>query len=142
MTTYNGYLVTPYASNRRGGDLCSGMLHYRSRIVTNIYHSGTSSLEILPGGSHDIFYGCDAGEKTITVWVYPPVGAGVGKCALEVFPLGANTEDCIARALSTGTDAWEQLSVTFTALKAVYKVRLINRVRPQGDTRAYFDDLE
>ena len=141
MTTYNGYLVTPYVSNRRGGDLHSAMLHYRSRVVTNIYHSGTSSLEILAGGRHDLFYGCDAGSKTITVWVYPPVGGG-GLCALEVYPLGANTEDYIVRAESTGTDAWEQLSVTFTALKAVYKVRLINRVRPQGDTRAYFDDLE
>ena len=142
MAAYDGFLTVRSVSDSRVSQFISPMRQCRSRITTDKPHGGTSSIEILSGGSHDVFYGCDAGSKTITVWCWPPVGAGAGKCAIEIFPLGANTEDLLARTEATGTGAWEQLSVTFTALKAVYKVRLINRVRPSGDTRAYFDGLE
>lgn len=139
MAAYDGYQTIAWDSDARSGQWHGDMRQYRSRITTAKPHAGLNSLEILPGGRHDVYYGCAAGSTTITVQCWPPVGAGVGKCAIEVTAIG--TEEILARTEAVWTGAWEQLSVTFASLKAVYRVRLVNRTRPSGDTRAYFDDL-
>jgi len=141
MPAYDGYELTRLVTDSpvNLGLMISSMAEYRSRITTDKPYTGISSLEILPGGQYDIYYGCAAGNATITVWCWPPVGVGVGTCALEVWEIG--TDICLAHSESVGTEDWEQLSVTFVAEKKVYKVRLVNRVLPTGDTRAYFDDL-
>jgi hypothetical protein len=97
-------------------------------------HAGSLALRLTGGGYRDIFYGCAAGSTTITVWVYAPV---IGKCGIRVF----DGNEKKGEDLNAGAGAWEQLSVTFTALKKVYVVRLFNGTVQDGDTRAYFDDL-
>ena len=139
MSTFDGYLITPLDSEPVGGYINSEMLIVKSRVGTDKPKAGAASLVLASGGIHDVYYGCEAGSVTITVWVWPPVGAGVGACALEALEVDGG--DVLARDLSMGTEDWEQLSVTFTAQKKVYRIRMINRVKAQGDTRAYFDDL-
>lgn len=135
-TAYDGSLAVPILSDRKQGRRGGNeRRESRSIISTEQVHGGTHSLRILGGGYHEIFYGCDAGSKTVTVWCFPPV---VGACALHVF----DGPDLIGEGFNAGAGAWEQLSVTFTAAKKVYVVRLINCTISNGDTRAYFDDLE
>jgi hypothetical protein len=137
MPTFDGYLITPLDSDPVGGYINSEMLIAKSRITTDKPKTGLSSLVLGSGGVHDVYYGCAAGSTTIAVWCWPP--AGTGACALEV--LEVNGGDVLARDVSVGTEDWEQLSITFTAQKKVYRVRMVNRVKAGGDTRAYFDDL-
>lgn len=137
MPIYDGYLLTPLDSEPVWGHINSEMLIAKSRITTDKPKTGLFSLVLGSGGTHDVYYGCPAGSATITVWCWPP--AGVGACALEA--LEVNGGDVLARGVSVGTGAWEQLSITFTAAKKVYRIRMINRVKGPGDARAYFDDL-
>jgi len=135
MTAYNGSLAVSMISDRLQGHRASDERRESGSIIsTEQPHGGTHSLRVLSGGYHDIFYGCDAGSKTITVWVYPPV---VGKFAIQIY----DGPMLMGESFNIGAGAWEQLSVTFTALKKVYIVRLINFTLSDGDTRAYFDDL-
>lgn len=134
-TEYDGSLSVALLSDKRLARRESNERHEsRSSISDEQHHAGSHSLCIVGGGYQDIFYGCDAGSKTITVWVKPPV---VGKSALKVY----DNADVVGIDLNTGTGAWEQLSVSFTAEKKVYTVRLANYAIPDGDSRAYFDDL-
>ena len=126
MAAYTGALAPPSLSYPRSG--LGGVMS------SDEVHGGSNSLRITGGGYRDVFYGCDAGSKTIYVWVYPPV---IGKCALQVY----DGKTLMGEDVNTGVGAWEQLSVPFTALKKVYTVRLANFTLQDGDTRAYFDDL-
>ncbi|MBE3109699.1 MAG: hypothetical protein IMZ46_04150 [Acidobacteria bacterium] len=126
MTAYNGALAPPSLSYPRSG--LGGVMS------ADEAHGGTYSIRITGGGYRDIFYGCAAGSTTITVWVLAPV---IGKCGIQVF----DGQEIQGEDWNSGAGAWEQLSITFTALKKVYTVRLINATIQDGDTRAYFDDL-
>lgn len=139
MPTYDGYLITRDDSDHVGGYYNSEMLITKSCMTVDKPYTGTHSLVLGSGGTHNIYYGCAAGNTTITVWCWPPAGNGVGKCSLEVLEVGGETLFGIDS--SSGVGAWEQLSVAFVALKKVYRVRLTNGVGPSGDNRCYFDDL-
>lgn len=126
MTAYNGALAPPSLSYPRSG--------LGGSMSADEVHAGSLALRLTGGGYRDIFYGCAAGSTTITVWVYAPV---IGKCGIRVF----DGQEKQGEDLNAGAGAWEQLSVTFVALKKVYIVRLFNGTIQNGDTRAYFDDL-
>ncbi len=135
MTDYAGTLVLPKTTEvrlgrREGNERANG----RDIICTDQAHGGTHSLRIESGGYHDVWYGCDAGVKTISVWVRPPIA---GRCALQIF----KAADVVGEAFNVGSGAWEQVSVTFMAIKFVYIARLINFGPANGDMRCYFDDL-
>jgi len=135
MADYDGSLAVPMLSDRRQGRYESNeRRESRSIISTEQAHAGTHSLRIIAGGYHDIFYGCDAGNVTVTIWCYPPF---VGGCCLQVFDAATLKDE----DFNAGVGAFEQLSVTFLAVKKVYTVRLSHFACPDGDSRAYFDDL-
>jgi hypothetical protein len=153
MAEYDGEIIEPLVSdNRTQGFFESRRMQSGSIFSTDKAHAGTYSLKIDGGGMHEIYYACDAGSKTITVWVWAPgidpydaYGEDaydpydIGSCAIQIFD---ETGTKIAEDWNTTTGSWEQLSVTFTALKKVYIVRLVNfRAAIHIDARAYFDDL-
>jgi hypothetical protein len=138
MSEYTGSFIT-YLSN---SDLKHRMYNAERRqihsvISTDKPRAGLYSLKIERGGVHEIFYGCDVGSTTITVYTYSPI---VGGAYIEVL-LGSVS---LGKSLNTAANVWQQISVTFTAEKRVYKVRLGNLVssKSSADSRVYFDDLE
>jgi hypothetical protein len=137
-TEYNGTLVATLIKDDRIQGFIGGNERSQCGCImsTAVAHSATHSLKIVGGGYYEIFYGCDAGSKTITVWAYPAV---VGKCAIQIY----DGSTLMGEAFNTGSGAWEQLSVTFTALKKIYKVRLCNFNDKLNDVdkKCYFDDL-
>jgi hypothetical protein len=80
MADYSGILGVPYLSDKmEGKDSTSARFPGRARITDENPRAGTHSLEVQPRAVHDVYYGADAGSKTISVWVFPPAG---GKCGL------------------------------------------------------------
>ena len=113
-------------------------LQNRAKIQSSIYYEGSSALRIKEGGIHDIWYGCDAGAKTIYVRVKPQVAS---KTYMKI--IDPDTQIVMASAASSGSVAWEQISAAFTALKKVYIVRLMNPCAyDDAEQIAYFDNLE
>ena len=109
------------------------------RFSSALKHGGSFSLEISPGGYKELFFASNAGSTTVTAWVYPEAGANA---SLEVEELGAGEKLDIAS--SVGHNAWEQLSITWTAEKKIYVIRIANNARDDEATTkgfAYFDDL-
>jgi len=104
-------------------------------------HGGSYSIRLLPGRVYPpIWVACEAGSRTITVWVYPTVAANV----LQAKVIDPATLEVMGRDKNAGSGAWEQLSVEFTATKKCYQV-IIGNFTPAyvpGDLRAgYFDDF-
>jgi hypothetical protein len=135
MTAYNGSFKPTLGSDgrRQLRWQSTGRKENGSSVSFDQVHGGTYSLRVYGGGYHDIFYGCDAGSITITIWVYP---SAIGKCAIQIL----DGPTLMGETFNIGAGAWEQLSVTFTANKKVYIVRLIN-FDGDGEVRTYFDDL-
>jgi len=106
-------------------------------IVDLKSHGGNYSLCVAPGCSFDIWYGCDAGEKTTSVYCWKPSGASA---ALEIFD--PDSGETIARTEATLSEQWEKLEASFKAEKKVYMIRLKNSSIWWGVGRVYFDDLE
>ena len=106
-------------------------------IVDLKSHSGNYSLSVASGCSFEIWYGCDAGEKTVSVWCWKPSGASA---ALEV--IDPDSGETMARCEASQSEVWEKLEVSFIAEKKVYLVKLRNMSRWWSVGRVYFDDLE
>ena len=107
------------------------------RFTNSKAYEGTYSRELYPGEHQSIWYACDAGDVTISVYVWNPAG---GKAGIEVYD--PDTGERIDSAYASGSGSWEQVSVSFTASKKLYIVRLVNHTPADGDKRAYFDNLE
>jgi len=139
MANYNGEMAATYQSERYYGTMFYSDVYTKRfttwKFSTEQVHSGSYSLKLNPGCCYDIDYGCNAGEVTITVWVYPKSGASA--CLAVINP---DTGEVITSDTSSASGAWEQLSVNFTAEKKVYIVRLLNKSK-HGDHAVYFDDL-
>jgi len=109
------------------------------RFSSALKHGGSFSLEISPGGYKELFYASNGGSTTVTAWVWPEAGSNA---SLEVEEIGSGVKLDIANSVSS--DAWEQLSITWTAEKKIYVIRIANNARDDGSTTkgfAYFDDL-
>lgn len=139
MALYDGIFVTPLESDHCGGRFVGETMKVRTQITSEYPDSGLSSLEILPGGRHEFYLIVNPGSLNISCRVWPKDGAGVGSVWLEL--LEVQGIDVLASDNSVGTDAWETLSISFTAVKTVYKVRLVNRTQPEGDSRCWVDQI-
>lgn len=109
------------------------------RISSERAHGGTYSIVLSVGGFKEFFYAADAGSITVTAWVYPEGGANA---SLEVMEIGTGVKLDIDNSVSN--DGWEQLSITWTATKKVYIIRIVNNARDDGSSErdwAFFDDL-
>ncbi len=141
MPTYEGqYFVITQSRKEMGHYFDSPTSKSRARITTTKPHSGVSSLEIPHGGFYEIWYGCDAGEKTISIYCWKNSG-----CVAAMEIIDPDTNQIIASDFASSSETWEKLEVTFTAQKKVYLVRLVNYTPAHGtgpDRRIYFDDLE
>jgi hypothetical protein len=99
--------------------------------------AGNYSLVIPSGCFQLIWYGCNAGQKTISVWMWKPSGASA---AIEI--QDPDSGEMLARAEGSQSEQWEKLEVTFMAEKRVYQVKLRNTSTWWGVGKIYFDDLE
>lgn len=140
MPAYSGYLTTPLDSGPLIGRFVGEMKQCRSRITVDKPEVGLSSMELLPGGTHEIYLFCNVGNITVSCRAWPQTGAGVGGVSLEL--LETSGQDILASDSSVGVGAWETLTLTYAATKTVYKVRLVNRTMPSGDSRCWIDQLE
>jgi len=112
----------------------------KSRLSSSVTHGGSHSIDLSVGGFKEFFYAASAGETTVTAWVY---SEGSANASLEVMEIGSGEKLDIAN--SSGNDGWEQLSITWTAEKKVYIIRISNNARGDGSgtkDHVYFDDLE
>jgi len=107
------------------------------RFTSSKVYEDTYSRELYPGEYQSIWYGCDAGDVTISVYVWNPTN---GKAGIEVYD--PDTGERIDSSYASGSGSWEQVSVSFTASKKLYIIRLVNNTKAAGDKRAYFDKLE
>jgi len=107
------------------------------RFTNSKAYEGTYSRELYPGEHQSIWYGCDAGDVTISVYVWNPIG---GKAGIEVYD--PDTGERMGASYAIGSGSWEKVEVTFSASKKIYIVRLVNNTPTDGDKRAYFDNLE
>jgi len=103
---------------------------------------GTYSLALGLGGWKEVYYALDAGVAAISCYVYPLSGSNP---RLEVLTLTGEVQDSDT---PSSTGAWEELTLSFTAVKAVYKIRMANPVPILSpgigdgvDAICYFDDL-
>lgn len=141
MADFNGVLTQLYSSVTEVGRYKSILKQSRTRITTDrASGSSGSSLEIMPGGTHEFLVFCQPGSHQITCRVYPKDGAGIGSVFLEIVDF-ADPMTPIDSDSSVGTDAWETLAVSFVATKHCYLGRIVNRTVPSGDARAWIDDL-
>lgn len=102
--------------------------------------SGSYSLFLRRGWGTQIFYGCDAGQRTVSIYCYPE-GTGA-KAMMRI--LNKNHEE-MGRAATTSVNQWEKIEVSFTAEKGIYIVELYNissSYEPGNPKWVYFDDLE
>jgi len=146
MATYDGVLLTLYLSEKQKGSMLgSGDVANRFcskfTFTSDKSYAGTYSLCLYSGGVYEVLYGCNAGDKTISVYAYPPKS---GLVYMYVYDPIAGERVATADP-ATGSGAWEQISASFTAESKIYVVRLINPVSSTdnvSDMRAYFDNLE
>ena len=137
MASFTGIAQAYMASDDREGFYpVNTRTEVRSGVTNEKSYAGSNSLQIKPGGMHDAYYGADAGPKEISFMCWPPSG---GKCCLQLLTRGRGVLD---KAWAIGSVAWEKLSINYNfPARGVYLVRLCNFTPPNGDTRAFFDDV-
>jgi hypothetical protein len=111
--------------------------YYKWYIDSSKSHGGSFSLALRTGGVFDIDYGCDAGAKTIKVWVWAPTNHKV-----KIKVIHPETFEVVAEEAPSSTEQWEEVSLSFMAEKKVYIVRMMNCTIPDGNKTAWFDDVQ
>ena len=137
MADYTGVEITISESENLFYGLNLWPLQNRFGIQSSTVYADSYALELKHGGVCEVWYGCDAGDVTISVYVYPPEA---GKVYMRI--IDPDTREIQAEASASGSGAWEKIEVNFTASKKVYLVQLINPCAyDNGEKRAYFDNL-
>lgn len=141
MANYTGNIITPLISVNKAGIFVPSLFkNNQIEMSTTRYNDGAQSLKIIPGGSKDVFIVCEAGSRTLTVQVWP--NANSDKCGLILYDPDAGMDEQLDADWSTGSGAWEELSITFTAVAKVYIARLINSAAfGVANAEAWFDTL-
>lgn len=120
-----------------GADI-SGKIFGGGEMTSEKSHGGSYSRKLYAGDMYTIDYGCNAGETTISVWVWPETGAIFRLEILDPYSL-----EIINASVNVGAGAWEQVTVTFTAQKKVYLVRICNYSnRKETSKNCWVDNLE
>lgn len=140
MANYNGIARLWVESfPRMGGLFNSEAMRYINRAIisTDKPQTESHSMLIMAGGQHQFFIGLDAGEQTVTAYVWPPTN---GVCVFEIFDPDSKVTK--GTDSNVGAGAWEELSINFTAEQKVYMGCLRNNTPAKDvDTRAYFDNI-
>ena len=137
MADYTGVEITISESENLFYGLNLWPLQNRFGIQSSTVYADSYAFELKHGGVCEVWYGCDAGDVTISVYVYPPEA---GKVYMRI--IDPDTREIQAEASASGSGAWEKIEANFTALKKVYLVQLINPCKYEnGEKRAYFDNL-
>lgn len=137
MADHDGEMIDLWESYPRSGHTERPYAQAGSRITTEEFYEGAQSLELLPGGFHNMWVACDAGTRIITARVK---AATVGGAVMRAIDPATGT--VMGEAASVGTGAWEQITLSFAATKKFYLLKLMNASPPNGDVRVYFDNVE
>jgi len=138
MADYNGISIAINESENLFYGVNLRPLQNRFRLQSNTVYAGSYALELKYGGVCEVWYGCDAGDVTVSVYVYPPEA---GKVYMRI--IDPDTGEIMAEATASGSGTWEKIESNFTASKKVYLVQLMNPCKyDNGEKRAYFDNLE
>jgi len=144
MAEYGGTLLVitkadePFRGQFVGADI-AGLQYARAWFQSAFKYSGQEALKMAAGGIYTINYGCRAGAATITVRAWAPQ---YGKLGIRV--VDPDTKDTVGEAVTTTTQAWELLTVSFTAQQKVYLVMLFHggvSTLVGTPQYGYFDDL-
>lgn len=139
MADYTGVAIPIEETQRHNAHLLYGELKrycFKWRMTDAESHGGSYSMCVHAGGQYEIPFACEAGSKTVTVWVKAAIGSNV---FVKIDDLNGNEQDS-EQALAVSGD-WEQLTLNFTAQKAIYILKLENPTSGGGDRNAYFDDI-
>lgn len=111
-------------------------------LSTDQYSGGSYSFCTGIGGYKEVFYALDAGSATVEIYVYALPGS---KPLFYIETLGGEKQDSDTTAVE---ETWTQLSLSFTAVKQVYRVVLSNPVPllggrddDEGQAWCYWDNL-
>jgi len=138
MADYNGVSITISESENLLYGVNPWPLQNRFRIQSDIVYADSYTLELKHGGICEVWYACNAGDVTVSVYVYPPEA---GKIYMRI--IDPDTREIKAEASASGSGVWEKIEANFIASKKVYLVQLINPCQyDNGEKRAYFDNLE
>lgn len=106
------------------------------RSTTRAYHGDASLLVTWsssgtqPVGPNPMSKFVSGTAYTMTAWVYVPAGSVAVKCAISGISSGT---------ASAVTDAWTQITYTFTATSATHVPQIIPSTTPSGGERAWVD---
>lgn len=108
-------------------------------ISTEKSRSGTYSLMILPRSYKKIWYGCDAGNKIISIYCWSSI-----QNTARMRVIDPDTLEIKGEAKNNTVNQWEKLEIQFTTQKKVYLIELMNLsgVGSNLGCKVYFDDLE
>jgi len=141
MATYNavlaGYKDEITDAERLMGARVAGAFFFSAERA----RSGSYSIKLYRGEEYTpIWVGCDAGARTVSVWVWP--SANATNCRMKV--IDPDTLEVMGEDVNASALDWEKLEVSFTAEKKCYVVILGNYTpgyTPGDRKECYFDDL-
>ena len=111
-------------------------------VQGDVKYGGSNALRVIPGGSLDILYACDAGSTEVKAYCYYTLGANP---RMEIRKADGSDELVTFDEPSGGVESWEQLTCSFTATKGFYIIRFLNKKQTEASgTSAFavFDDIE
>ena len=115
---------------------------FNAWLSTDQYRGGGSSFCTGIGGYKEVYYALDAGSATVNIYVYALPGSNP---LFYIETLGGEKQDSDTTATE---ESWTQLTLSFTAVKQVYRVVLSNPVPlfggrddDEGQAWCYWDDL-
>jgi len=146
MTNYTGYLVDdPVEGEVELGYMLGTQDHpwkrfYGWEITEDKSYAGTHSLRLLVGGIFTLDCVCAAGSRTLTAKAWAPINGSLSMTVID-----PDTGAVMGTDTTASDEAWEDLSIAFTAAKKIYLIYLRNH--PQApmvegeDPYGYFDNI-
>ena len=146
MANYTGYLIDdPAEGELELGYMLGTQDHpwkrfYGWEITTEKSYAGTHSLRLLVGGIFTLDCVCSAGDRTVVAKAWAPIN---GSVSMEI--VDPDSGEVMGNDTTAGDEAWEDLSIAFTAEKKIYLIFLRNN--PQDpmvegeEPYGYFDNI-
>lgn len=95
-------------------------------VSTERPYSGSAALKLFPGGVFTLDVAVDSGSRTLRLQAWVPING-----AMRIDIADPDTGEIIQSDVSTGDEAWEELSVSWTATAQVYLLY----IRHMGSTQ-------
>lgn len=132
MASFTGYVAPdPIASEQQRGHVTriADNPHKRFNawyVSTYRPYSGSAALKLFPGGIYTLDVAVDSGARTLRLQAWAPING-----AVRIDLCDPDTGEIIESDTTSGDEAYEQLSVTWTATAKVYLLM----IRHMGSTQ-------